>query len=71
MSATYSVSGMTCGGCATSVTNAIKAVSSGADVSVDIEANTITVEGFDDADAIGQAVRDAGFEFGGSAAGSA
>lgn len=67
MAVTYRVSGVTCGGCANSVANAIKALSSEADVSVDIEAKTITVEGFDDADAIGHAVRDAGYEFGGVA----
>ncbi|HEB79238.1 MAG TPA: copper chaperone [Rhodospirillales bacterium] len=67
MAVTYNVSGVTCGGCASSVIKAIKALSSEADVSVDVEAKTFTVEGFDDVDAIGQAVKDAGFEFGGPA----
>lgn len=65
MPATYKVSGMSCGGCANSVTNAIKALAADANVTVDLEAKQITVDGLDDAAAIGQAVEDAGFEFGG------
>ncbi|HEB80046.1 MAG TPA: copper chaperone [Rhodospirillales bacterium] len=67
MAATYLVSGMTCGGCANSVTNAIQAVAPDATVSVDLDAKQITVEGLDDAGSIAKAVEDAGFEFGGAA----
>ncbi len=67
MSATYSVLGMTCQGCANSVTNAIKAAQPGAEVSIDLEAKQVTVEGCDDEAAIARAVDDAGFEFAGRA----
>ena len=69
MTKTYRVSGMTCEGCARAVTNAIKAAAPAADVNVDLEGKTVTVEGFDDAAAIARAVDDAGFAFGGPAAG--
>jgi len=67
MTATYNVLGMTCGGCAKSVTNAIKAAAPGSEITVDLEAKQVTVEGFDDAAIIAQAVEDAGFEFAGPA----
>lgn len=67
MSATYSVLGMTCQGCASSVTNAIKAVAPQSDITVDLEAKQITVNGIDDQQLIAQAVDDAGFEFAGPA----
>ena len=66
MTTSYSVSGMTCQGCAKAVTNAIMAASSQAKVEVDLEAKNDTVEGFDDDTAIGKAVVDAGFDFGGA-----
>lgn len=62
MSDTYTVHGMTCGGCAKSVTNAIQTAAPGAQVDVDLEAKTVTVEGAIE-DAVRQAVADAGFEF--------
>lgn len=65
MSATYSVLGMTCQGCASSVTNAIKAAAPDSDITVDLEAKHVTVDGCDDASLIAQAVDDAGFEFAG------
>ena len=65
--ATYNVSGMTCMGCANSVTNAIKAVAPGAEVAVDLEGKQVTIDGSADAAAVAQAVTDAGFEFGGVA----
>ena len=43
---------MTCGGCATSVANAIKAAAPAAKVDVNLDAKEVTVEG-------------AGFEYGG------
>ena len=64
---TYTVTGMNCQGCAHSVTNAIKAVAPGADVSVDLDGKKVTVDGFDDDAAVARAVADAGFEYGGVA----
>lgn len=66
MNETYSVLGMSCGGCAKSVTNAILDAAPGARVEVDLDAKAITVEGADEA-AVKQAVEDAGFEFAGKA----
>lgn len=66
MSETYIVNGMTCGGCARSVTNAIEDATSGAKVEVDLQAKTVSVDGADEA-LVKQAVIDAGFEFGGKA----
>ena len=66
MSATYSVLGMTCQGCAKSVTNAIQAAAPGAEINVDLEAKQITVVGCDDAGLIAEAIDDAGFEFAGA-----
>lgn len=68
MATSYRVSGMTCQGCAKSVTNAIKAVAAEAEIEIDLDAKTVTVDGFDDQAAIGQAVKDAGYEFGGAIA---
>ncbi len=68
MAKIYKVLGMTCGGCASSVTKAIQAASPEAAVDVDLEANEVNVEGpgggIDDA-TIKQAVEDAGFEYAG------
>lgn len=65
--ATYTVNGMSCQGCANSVTNAIKSVAANAEVQVDLDAKTVTVSGLDDESAIAKAVADAGFEFVGAA----
>lgn len=67
MAKVYKVLGMTCGGCASSVTKAIQAASPEAAVDVDIEANEVNVEGIDDDATIKQAVEDAGFEYAGPA----
>ena len=67
MGKTYNVNGMTCGGCANSVTNAIKTAADGVEVSVDLDAKTVTVEGAADEAVVSKAVADAGFEFGGVA----
>lgn len=64
MSETYSVLGMTCGGCARSVTNAIKDKAPGAQVQVDLAAKAVTVEGADES-MVKQAVENAGFEYAG------
>ena len=70
MAKVYKVLGMTCGGCASSVTKAIQAASPEAVVDVDLEANEVNVEGpgaiIDDA-TIKQAVEGAGFEYAGPA----
>ena len=67
MSKTYIVHGMTCGGCAKSVTNAIQDAIPGTTVSVDLEAKQVTVEGAADDAKVEQAVGDAGFEYKGAA----
>jgi len=58
---------MTCGGCARSVTNAIKAKAPDATVVVDLEPGTVTVDGVDDSDLIKEAVEDAGYDYVGEA----
>lgn len=63
----YRVDGMTCQGCANAVTNAIKAAAPKADVKVDLAAKTVTVDDALAADAVAQAVRDAGFTLAGKA----
>lgn len=63
MKKSYRVDGMTCGGCAASVTKAIQALQPEAKVDVDIEAKTLTVDGLDDETAVQGAVTDAGFKF--------
>lgn len=69
--ATYRVNGMTCGGCANAVTRAIKAAAPTAEVKVDLGAKTVsvTIEGGGQIapEAVQAAVKDAGFEFLGSA----
>lgn len=65
MKKSYRVDGMTCGGCAASVTKAIESLQPGAKVDVDLDAKKVTVDGIDDEAAIAQAVEDAGFDYGG------
>jgi copper chaperone len=66
MSTTYTVHGMTCGGCANAVTNAITKAAPNATVQVDLNAKTVTVEGTDET-TVKHAVEGAGFEFLGGA----
>lgn len=66
MAKTYRVNGMSCGGCAASVTRAILGAAPGADVQVNLEARTVSVGGADDA-TVQKAVVDAGYEFVGAA----
>jgi copper chaperone len=68
MSAKYKVSGMTCGGCVRSVTNAITARNSAAKVEVDLPTGVVTVNGDLSEDTVKDAVEGAGFDFGGRAA---
>ena len=67
MSKTYKVEGMSCGGCANSVEQAIKAVAQQASVAVKLEGGLVTVSGVEDESLVKQAVEDAGFTFAGLA----
>jgi copper chaperone len=62
MATTYTVTGMTCGGCARSVESAIKAVAADAKVTIDLAKAAVTVDGATE-DQVKQAVDDAGFGF--------
>lgn len=55
------VAGMTCGGCARSVTNAVHGVAPGAKVSVDLGSRRVSVETDLDADTIVSAIKGAGY----------
>lgn len=61
--ATYTVTGMTCGHCVSSVTEEVSALPGVADVEVDLAAGRLTVTGeaADDVDAIRGAVEEAGY----------
>lgn len=67
MSTIYKVTGMTCGGCANAVTNAVKRMAPGATVKVDLAKAQVAVDGAANDAAIAQAIKDAGFGFGGRA----
>ena len=66
MEETYKVAGMTCGGCVRSVTNALAHLSPELEVEVSLEEGTALVRGDHSAEAVKQAIEDAGFDFGGS-----
>lgn len=61
------VSGMTCGGCARSITRAIEALPLVERALVDLKTGEVTVEGTADEQAVRQAVEEAGFEVRGTA----
>jgi len=63
---TYRVDGMTCQGCARSVTGAITRLAPDAKVTVDLPARTVMVEGTVGAETVRKAVEAAGFEFQGA-----
>jgi copper chaperone len=65
MQKTYRVEGMTCGGCANSVEQAIRTAAPEAIVEVNVASGEVTVKGIDDDELIKAAVEDAGFDFGG------
>lgn len=65
MDVTYRVTGMTCGGCARSVTNAIQRATPGVEVDVDVDRGRVRVRGEHDAQRVREAVEGAGFDFGG------
>ncbi|GAA1381263.1 heavy-metal-associated domain-containing protein [Pseudonocardia kongjuensis] len=62
--ATYTVSGMTCGHCVSSVTEEISEVAGVTDVSVDLPTGAVTVTGDGEisSDAVRAAVQEAGYE---------
>lgn len=55
------VEGMTCGGCASRVTKAIKSVDSSAEVNVDLKSKTVRVDTSADVAALALAVTAAGY----------
>ena len=57
----FHVAGMTCGGCARSVTNAVKGVDAGASVNVDLATKLVTVDSHADAATIAGAIKAAGY----------
>lgn len=61
--ATYTVTGMTCGHCVSSVSEEVSAVPGIADVQVDLSSGRLTVTGdaAEDADAVRRAVEEAGY----------
>ncbi|KAA0575322.1 heavy metal-associated domain-containing protein [Azospirillum sp. Sh1] len=68
MADAYKVDGMTCGGCARSVSNAITKAAPDAAVTVDLATGTVLVDGDVPADVVRQAVEATGFDFAGAAA---
>ena len=67
MSKTYRVGGMTCGGCASSVTRALERAAPGCTVKVDLGAGLVPVAGEVTPEPVARAVGGAGFTFGGIA----
>jgi copper chaperone len=59
--ATYTVTGMTCGHCVSSVTEEVTALPGVTDVEVELETGRLTVTGEADADAVRGAVEEAGY----------
>lgn len=62
MSQELTVRGMSCGGCESTVEDALEGVDGVADATADRETDTATVEGDADADALVAAVEDAGYD---------
>lgn len=58
---TYTVSGMTCGHCVSSVTEEVSEVAGVTDVQVDLESGALTVAGDADEAAVKAAVEEAGY----------
>ena len=57
----FRVQGMTCGGCARGVTNALHRVDADAVVNVDLPSKTVSVNSTADAQLLKQAIEKAGF----------
>ena len=62
MATTLSVSGMSCGGCESTVEDAVSALDGCTGVDADHEADTVTVEGDVSADALRSAIESSGYE---------
>ncbi|WP_043359674.1 heavy-metal-associated domain-containing protein [Belnapia sp. F-4-1] len=58
----FKIPNMRCGGCAKSVTAALRGVDPALQVRVDLEQRRVTVEGAADGEALVRALRQAGFE---------
>ncbi len=58
------ISGMTCGGCARSVSRAVQAVPGVTGAVVDLEGGAVTVDGTAARDAVARAIERAGFAVG-------
>ncbi|MDR3515269.1 MAG: heavy metal-associated domain-containing protein [Azospirillaceae bacterium] len=67
MSESYKVNGMTCDGCARSVSKALIARLPDVQVTVDLARGTVTLEGEGDPAIVKAAVEGAGFDFAGQA----
>lgn len=63
----YRVTGMTCGGCARALGQALERTAPGLDYQVELEADVLVVRGEHDPSLIAAAVDEAGFDFGGVA----
>ena len=59
---TFNVTGMTCGGCARAVTNAVHQVDRAASVEIDLAAKTVTVTSAASADRLQSAIEEAGYQ---------
>ena len=57
----FTVTGMTCGGCARAVTNATKAVDDAATVQVDLASKRVAVESAADPATVRSAIEEAGY----------
>lgn len=66
-STTYRVTGMTCGGCAKSLAQAIERAHPGMEFEISVENATLTVVGPSIASEMQEVVESAGFDFGGAA----
>lgn len=56
------VSGMTCGGCAGSITNALKSLDSKAQINIDLNSQTVQINTTRTKEEISLAIKEAGFE---------
>jgi copper chaperone len=62
------VAGMSCGGCAKSVTQAVAAAAPGAKVSVDLKSGEVAIDGAVSKQVVVAAIEDAGYDVVGEAA---
>ena len=62
------VAGMSCGGCVSSVTQAVAAAAPGAKVSVDLKSGEVAIDGAVSKQAVVAAIEDAGYDVVGEAA---